>query len=167
MPTTADTPKCFAQIQGKRMLDWGLEAFAANGINEICFIGGYQIDKVRSAYPQFAFRHNLNWENNNILASLMYAKDLMDEPFICSYSDVLFTADVVKKLLASGIIVHVLSYTQTEINALQPQAKMWRKGEGKSKRLPEEVKEALIAGFPANRIVARAIVENIYALAIP
>lgn len=101
MPTTADAPKCFAEIQGKRMLDWGLEAFAANGINDICFIGGYQIDKVRNDYPQFAFRQNLDWENNNILASLMYAEDLMDEPFICSYSDILFTADVVKKLMAS------------------------------------------------------------------
>jgi choline kinase len=101
MPTTADTPKCFAEIQGKRMLDWGLEAFAANGISDICFIGGYQIDKVRNDYPQFAFRQNLDWENNNILASLMYAEDLMDEPFICSYSDILFTADVVTKLLAS------------------------------------------------------------------
>lgn len=101
MPATADTPKCFARIQGKRMLDWGLEAFAANGIKDICFIGGYQIDKVRADYPHFTFRHNDNWENNNILASLMYAEDLMDEPFICGYSDILFTADVVKKLLAS------------------------------------------------------------------
>lgn len=101
MPTTADTPKCFAQIQGKRMLDWGLESFAANGIDEICFIGGYQIDKVRNDYPQFAFRHNIDWENNNILASLMYAEDLMDEPFICAYSDILFTADVVKTLLSN------------------------------------------------------------------
>ena len=101
MPTTADTPKCFAQIQGKRMLDWGIESLAANGIKDICFIGGYQIDKVRTDYPQLTFRHNDNWENNNILASLMYAEDLMDEPFICSYSDILFTADVVKKLLAS------------------------------------------------------------------
>ena len=101
MPTTADTPKCFAQIQGKRMLDWGLEAFEANGIRNICFIGGYQIDKVRADYPHFTFRHNDSWENNNILASLMYAEDLMNEPFICSYSDILFTADVVKELLAS------------------------------------------------------------------
>jgi len=101
MPTTAETPKCYAEIQGKRMLDWGLEAFAANGISDICFIGGYQLDKVRNDYPQFAFRHNAGWETNNILASLMHAKDLMDEPFICSYSDILFTADVVKNLLAS------------------------------------------------------------------
>ncbi len=101
MPTTADTPKCFAEIQGKRMLDWGLESLAANGLQDICFIGGYQIEKVRRDYPQFTFRHNVDWENNNILASLMYAEDLMSEPFICGYSDILFTANVVKKLLAS------------------------------------------------------------------
>ena len=80
-----------------------------------------------------------------------------------SFNDTEAKSAAIKKLLASGIIVHVISYTQTEINALQTQAKIWRKGEGKSKRLPEEVKEALIAGFPANRVVARAIIENIYA----
>ena len=99
MPSTANAPKCFAEVGGSRILDRTLDAFADNGIDDICFIGGYQIDCVREAYPQFTFRHNDDWENNNILASLMYAEDLMDEPFICTYSDVLFTADVIKNLL--------------------------------------------------------------------
>ena len=99
MPSTANAPKCFTEVRGSRILDRTLDAFANNGIDDICFIGGYQIDCVREAYPQFTFRHNDDWENNNILASLMYARDLMDEPFICTYSDVLFTADVIKKLL--------------------------------------------------------------------
>jgi choline kinase len=100
MPTTADAPKCFAEVKGKRMLDWALAAFAKNGIRDVCFIGGYRIDKVQAEYPQFTFRHNVDWENNNILASLMFAEDLMDAPFICAYSDILFSADVVKRLLA-------------------------------------------------------------------
>ena len=86
MPTTESEPKCFARVQDKRILDWNLEAFAKNGISDICFIGGYLIDKVQEAYPNFTFRHNDDWENNNILASLMYAEDLMNEPFICCYS---------------------------------------------------------------------------------
>lgn len=101
MPTTADTPKCFAEVNGKRILDWTIDAFKQNGVTDICFIGGYQIDKVRQAYPQFTFRHNAGWENNNILASLMHAEDQMDEPFICCYSDILFTPEVVKRTLAS------------------------------------------------------------------
>jgi len=100
MPTTADAPKCYAEVAGKRLLDWALEAFAAYGLSDVCFIGGYQIDKVRRDYPQFTFRHNANWEHNNILASLFFAEDLMDQPFICCYSDVLFTADVIGRLAA-------------------------------------------------------------------
>jgi choline kinase len=102
MPTTADTPKCFANVEGQRILDWSLEAFRANGVDDICFIGGYRIDKVREDYPELEFRHNVDWENNNILASLFHAEDLMDRPFICCYSDVLFNKNIVAKLLASS-----------------------------------------------------------------
>jgi phosphoenolpyruvate phosphomutase len=101
MPTTADAPKCFAEVAGRRLLDWALDAFRANGLDRVCFIGGYQIDKVQAEYPQFDFRHNLDWEHNNILASLFFAEDMMDEPFICCYSDVLFTADIVARLAES------------------------------------------------------------------
>lgn len=102
MPTTANTPKCYAEVAGRRLLDWALDAFRANDLNEICFIGGYQIERVVADYPEFVFRHNEGWEHNNILASLFCAEDLMDEPFVCCYSDVLFTADVVARLVASG-----------------------------------------------------------------
>jgi L-glutamine-phosphate cytidylyltransferase len=99
MPTTADSPKCFAKIGPRRILDWALEAFRCNGIDDIAFIGGYQIDKVRVAYPKLAFRHNDQWESNNILRSLFYAEDLMDGPFVCCYSDTLFHPSVVSALL--------------------------------------------------------------------
>lgn len=102
MPTTADAPKCYAEVAGRRLLDWALDAFHANGLHRVCFIGGYQIDKVKQDYPQFEFRHNQDWENNNILASLFCAEDLMDEPFLCCYSDVLFTPDVISRLAGSN-----------------------------------------------------------------
>jgi L-glutamine-phosphate cytidylyltransferase len=101
MPTTADSPKCFAEVQGKRILDWVLQALMANGVSDVCFIGGYQIKKVKAGYPQFTFRHNTDWENNNILASLMCAEDVMDAPFISTYSDCLFNADVIKRVIAN------------------------------------------------------------------
>src|SRR4051795_7817124 len=101
MPTTADTPKCFAEVRGRRILDWILDTFTANGVSRIAFIGGYQIDKVRQAYPHLTFRHNRDWENNNILLSLFYAEDLMDQGFICCYSDILFTPKVIRGLFAN------------------------------------------------------------------
>lgn len=101
MPTTADTPKCFAEVDGRRILDWIVEAFHESDVREIAFIGGYRIDVVRAAYPEFEFRHNTGWEHNNILESLFYAEDLMDEPFVCCYSDILFTPKIVADLMAS------------------------------------------------------------------
>jgi L-glutamine-phosphate cytidylyltransferase len=102
MPTTADTPKCFAEVGGRRILDWTLVALRENGVDRITFIGGYQIEKVRAAYPELTFRHNADWPNNNILASLFCAEDRMDGPFMCSYSDTLFTSEVVHRALANA-----------------------------------------------------------------
>lgn len=102
MPTTADSPKSFAEVGGQRIVDWAVDSFRASGIDDIVFIGGYQIEKVRAAYPRFTFRHNDQWENNNILASLFYAEDLMDGPFVCSYSDILFRPEVIAGLLSNS-----------------------------------------------------------------
>ena len=60
MPTTADTPKCFAEVGGHRLLDWTLHALGENtarplGPENICFVGGYQIEKVQQDYPGFTF----------------------------------------------------------------------------------------------------------------
>lgn len=112
MPTTADTPKCFAEVGGRSICDWTLDAFAENDITQIAFIGGYQIDKVRERYPQFTFYHNADWENNNILVSLMHAEEEMHEPFICCYSDILFTSEVVRRLLESEADVALVVDTQ-------------------------------------------------------
>ena len=106
MPTTADTPKCFAEVGGRRLLDWTLHALGENpaqplGPENICFVGGYQIEKVQRDYPGFTFRNNDNWQNNNILGSLFYAEDVMQEGFLCAYSDILFTPPVVAGLIES------------------------------------------------------------------
>ena len=101
MPTTADTPKCFADVEGRRILDWIVDAFRQNDIQDVCFIGGYRIETVQEQYPGLVYRHNADWPRNNILASLLCAEDLMDGPFICCYSDILFTPQIVADLLAS------------------------------------------------------------------
>jgi len=101
MPTTENAPKCFAEVRGKRILDWTLEALEGGGVSEVCFIGGYRMEAVEREYPRFIFRRNDAWEENNILVSLMCAEDLMDRPFITAYSDILFTAEVVRKLVES------------------------------------------------------------------
>lgn len=96
---TEDTPKCLLPVNGKSILEHQVEAFQANGITDITIIKGFCADKID--YPQYKTYINDDYENNNILASLMYADKELNGSYIVSYSDILYTADVVKKLLES------------------------------------------------------------------
>ena len=96
---TDNQPKCYAIVGGRRILDWTLEAFDGAGVHDKVFIGGYQIDKIRADYPQLTFVHNADWQNNNILLSLLHAERYMDAGFVCSYSDILFRDSIVRDAL--------------------------------------------------------------------
>ena len=96
---TSNQPKCYAPVGGRRILDWLLKALEEAGLEKPVFIGGYQIDRIRADYPQLSFCHNTDWPNNNILASLFYARDYMNEGFVCSYADILYRSGVVRRAL--------------------------------------------------------------------
>ncbi|HEY3082104.1 MAG TPA: phosphocholine cytidylyltransferase family protein [Chloroflexota bacterium] len=101
MPLTDDTPKCYAEVGGRRIIDWTLDALGAAGLCDVVFVGGYQIERIRADYPRLSFRHNRDWEHNNILASLFHAEDAMADGFVCSYADILYRPSVVRRLLDS------------------------------------------------------------------
>ena len=102
MPETESIPKCMMDgMGGQRVLDWVLNSLTHAGIDDIVFIGGYQMEKVVQAYPHLRFYHNAEWPNNNILESLMYAAPEMDTAFVASYSDIVYRRSAVQRLMAS------------------------------------------------------------------
>jgi choline kinase len=98
-PLTNDIPKCMLKINGKTILQHQLDAFHANGITDISLIKGYKKEAID--YKGLKYYINDNFMNNNILNSLFYAEEEMDEEFIASYSDIVFGKDVMRKLLES------------------------------------------------------------------
>ena len=96
---TDHQPKCYATVGGRRILDWTLEAFEAADLRDPVFVGGYQIDRIRTDYPRLTFCHNADWANNNILLSLFHAEPYMADGFVCSYADILFRDTVVRDAL--------------------------------------------------------------------
>ncbi len=102
MPTTADAPKCFAQVGDRRIVDWILSALRGGGVDPITFVGGYRIEAIRSEYPELDFVENPRWETTNILGSLMCAEGRMDAGFVSSYADIVYRADAVRRLLAAN-----------------------------------------------------------------
>ena len=98
-PFTEYKPKCLLELEGKTILNRVLEIFYGYGINEIVIIRGYQKETIN--LPNIRYYDNDDFYNNNILESLFYAEPEMDEEFIFTYSDILYSKKVVQKLLES------------------------------------------------------------------
>lgn len=91
---------------GKTLLQRQLEAYRACGITKISVIRGYQKDKID--YKGLRYFENFDYENNNILNSLICAEEVISGHVICAYSDILFEASVVQRILDSPYDVSVV-----------------------------------------------------------
>lgn len=107
-PLTDDAPKCYAEIGGRRILDWALAALGAAGLQDVVFVGGYRMEQIQAEYPGLRYCPNAAWERNNILASLFSAEHEMAGGFVSSYADILYTSDAVRRLVASPADIALL-----------------------------------------------------------
>ncbi|HVU02017.1 MAG TPA: NTP transferase domain-containing protein [Polyangiaceae bacterium] len=100
---TNDVPKTLVPVLGRTMLDFILEALEGGGIprSDVVFVCGYAEDVVRERHPELTFVRNADWENNNILLSLLTAREHLVDGFVSTYADIVYEADIVKKLVAS------------------------------------------------------------------
>jgi len=100
---THEIPKTLVPILGRPMLDSILEALAAGGFrrSDVIFICGYKNEIIRERYPDLNYIENRDWENNNILASLLCARDHLAEGFVSTYSDIVYRPEIVAELARS------------------------------------------------------------------
>lgn len=96
-PLTNERPKCLLEVGGKTILERTLEALRANGIERIVVVRGYCSQLID--YPNVTYYENPNFRENNILRSLFYAEREMDDDFIFSYSDIVYSSEIVAKLM--------------------------------------------------------------------
>ena len=98
-PLTNNKPKCMLELNGKTLLRHQIEALRGADIDRIALIKGYKKEAIK--YPDLTYYINDDYQNNNILHSLFYAEKEMDSAFIAAYSDIFYTEETVKRLLAS------------------------------------------------------------------
>src|SRR5262245_358034 len=101
---TAEIPKTLVPVMGRPMLDWVLEALEAGGFRrrDVVFVCGYAEHVVRARYPDFTYVRNSDWENNNILLSLLYAREHLAGGFVSSYADIVYEGAVLRKPVDSA-----------------------------------------------------------------
>ncbi len=101
MPLTEEHPKGLVPFHGRRILDWILEALAPLGLDEVVYVGGWQVEAVRRAFPSFTYVVNERWAETNILWSLLAAREHMGEGFVCSYVDIVYRPEPIASLSQS------------------------------------------------------------------
>ena len=110
---TDEIPKSMVDVGAHPILGWVWKAFTAAGIEELVVITGYRGDVlerfVRGLVPKAIFVENSEWQTNNILLSLAYARRFLDQPCLLSYSDIIFTPAVARAAVESpaeiGLII--------------------------------------------------------------
>ncbi len=100
---TEEIPKTLVPVMGRPMLEWILEALGEAGFTkrDVVFVCGYKADVLRAKYPEFTYVENTDWENNNILESLIYARDYLGGGFVSSYTDIVYRGSAVKDVTAA------------------------------------------------------------------
>ncbi|NHJ02908.1 MAG: phosphocholine cytidylyltransferase family protein [Candidatus Heimdallarchaeota archaeon] len=111
-PLTDDSPKTLVPIEGKPILQRLLEAYRSCGIDEIAVVRGYQKEKF--TIPNLTYFDNDNYLKNNILSSLFYAEEFMQDEFLVSYCDILYSKEVIQKLLDSPHDISLIIDTEWE-----------------------------------------------------
>jgi L-glutamine-phosphate cytidylyltransferase len=101
---TDEIPKTLVEVMGKPMLEWILEAFESAGLSrrDVVFVCGYRADVIQARYPEFTYVTNHDWQNNNILLSLLMAREYLGSGFVSTYGDIVYEGAVVQKLVASS-----------------------------------------------------------------
>ncbi|MEP2654070.1 MAG: NTP transferase domain-containing protein [Paraglaciecola sp.] len=85
---TDNAPKCYTTIDGKRLIEWQLNAMNTSYIDEVDIITGYRKDNFE--YPTQYF-HNEIWDTSNMARSLTKAHTWLEKhDCIISYSDIIY-----------------------------------------------------------------------------
>lgn len=97
---TDDRPKGLVKVDGRALVEWQLDALRGGGVESLAIVTGY----CQQEYDRFSVRtlHNARWAETSMVASMLCALEAFDATILFSYSDILYDAVVVRKLLDSS-----------------------------------------------------------------
>lgn len=96
---TDERPKCLMELSGRALLDWQISALSKAGVPLVYAVTGYRREMIEAQGVKTVF--NKEWENTNMVASLLCAFEHLHPPFLVSYSDIVFDSGLVKRLLSA------------------------------------------------------------------
>ncbi|MGM0557325.1 MAG: NTP transferase domain-containing protein [Myxococcota bacterium] len=96
---TDEKPKCMVEIGGRSILSYQLEALGSAGVEDVHIVRGYLADEL--VVEGATYHENPAYEQNNILQSLFCAEPAIEGELLTTYSDIVYTPEVVQKTVDS------------------------------------------------------------------
>lgn len=104
LPLTEDRPKCLIELSGKSLLEWQLDALAANGIAEVVIVTGFRddlVDAVAASRNGVRTLFNPFYQVADNLGSVWLARGEFDRDVLLLNGDTLVAPTLVAKVLAA------------------------------------------------------------------
>lgn len=98
-PYTLDRPKCLVEINEKSLIDRQIEILESEGINNIVLIGGYKAEMLKNKGNKLKI--NKKFSETNMVWTLFSAEEELEGSVIVSYGDIVYSQEVLKKLINS------------------------------------------------------------------
>lgn len=95
---TENLPKGMLEFGGKTIIERQIETYRKCGIEDIIVVKGFAADKIN--YKDIKYYTNTDYENTNMVESLLAAKEEFDSDIIVSYSDILFEEKMLKTMIS-------------------------------------------------------------------
>ena len=97
---TQNLPKGMLSFMGKTIIERQIEMYRRCGIDDIIIVRGFEADKIQ--YRGITYYTNEDFENTNMVESLMAAQQEFDDDIIVSYSDILFDEKMLRGMMNSS-----------------------------------------------------------------
>ena len=169
-PLTERIPKCCLLLDGKSMLEWQIEALAANEVEEIVVVTGFgrrAVDDVISHIQDIPVRtlYNPFYSQSDNLATCWVARTEMTESFLLINGDTMFEFALLQRLLGNTNAYPITlatdqksQYDEDDMKIIADQERLLRVG----KRLdPEHVNGESIGMVVFNQTGADAFVHQV------
>ena len=105
LPLTESRPKCLIDLAGRSLLEWQLDALAANGVDEAVVVTGFRdelVDQVAAGRPGVRTLFNPFYHVADNLGSVWLARGEFDRDVLLINGDTLVSPALVAKVLADA-----------------------------------------------------------------
>ena len=102
-PLTNTKPKCMVEYKNKPIINYILDTVKECDINDIAIVNGYKKDVLEEHLKNegITFYTNEKFDKTNMVSTLFNAKEFMDDDVIISYADIIYSKEILEKLISS------------------------------------------------------------------